>query len=132
MRWPFLFNRVMQSEIEHLDRGERGLFALVAIFPPRTIQRLLFIQRCDHAKDHWLPGFQSSLGDPVGNGLTDIIKMRRVPLDDASQTNYGINFLFFRHPQTSQRKLERTWNILANDMVFLHAMTYERGNRAFV
>lgn len=46
----------MNLEVEHTDRRERGFFTLVTIFTTRTIQRLLFVQRGEHAKDDRLAG----------------------------------------------------------------------------
>ena len=44
-------------KIQHLQRRDRRLFALVAKLPAGAFERLLFVQRGEHAKDYRLPGF---------------------------------------------------------------------------
>ena len=78
------------AEIGHLDCGNRGLNALIAVGAAASVKGLLLIVVSEQAKDHRHIAFGIEVLDALGNAFANEFEMHRFALDHATYGNDGI------------------------------------------
>src|SRR5581483_10973745 len=77
------------EEIDHFDRGQGGIVALVARLDARPVERLLDRVAGEHAEDDGDPRIEASVGDAARRGAGDVVVVRRVAADDGAEADDG-------------------------------------------
>ncbi len=91
----------------HLHRRQRRLKSLVPHLQPRPIDRLLQILASQHPKRMRHARFLRRLPNPPRDFIHDHVIVRRIPAQQAAETNNGVIFFRQRQSPRRQRNLKR-------------------------
>ncbi|TYZ67978.1 hypothetical protein PybrP1_011886 [[Pythium] brassicae (nom. inval.)] len=111
------------AQPRHLDRGLRPLHAVVVALArePRAVFCLLLREHREHAEEHGHLRVELHAHDALGHGLTDVLEVHRVALDQAADADHGVDLLRRDHAARSERQLVRAGHLERHDVVLGHA-----------
>ena len=108
--------------IRHLYRSNSSLDAFVPQSAAGSVKCLLLVKCSQDREDNRAPAFGIQQSHSLRNGLTHIVEMRCIALNDATDNNDSMRFFAIHHYASSVRQFDCAGHMGERDIILIHSM----------